>query len=549
MVHTFVNKNTFWSCFGVASSLLFASPFVVASAPTQNPEIQTELRKLLKTPENQKGPVRLTLKQVTLAAIKNSDSFRATVAAAASISSARLRVSELTDTRLTVGAQQEWNRNQPNSPFGTIRFDQFSADVQLAKRFATGTQVALGLTEVRNDSTFGGTFGAFGVRGSAARVTLSQSLWRDFFGQSTRDALEAGSLQSKIERAQVEAAIEDWFIQLAGIYHQAWFAQQQIDGTSDNVKRRELLAQLFRRRQALGTSEESDRLQIEAALESNRIQKVEYERALERTWHLLITTLKLPDDYRRFRPVEIPLEIRDPESYSKLGCEKTPEQSRATTVAQNQLAAAEKQLESSGDQLRPELNLNLGLVTNATVLNQPDRLGNRWIDTFTAKNPAWTVGLSLSVPLDGSAAKADALQALTRALQADAQVRIQSDQLKVNFEALCADLKVAERHLQLYQQLETNLKRRMQLEELRYRQARSQPFNVLQAGDEWYGTSIAWAQSKTQWWDKRFQLEKVRGTLFAELNSWVEQETGQTLSQLLDSLESGDVKHIQRNLP
>jgi outer membrane protein TolC len=531
MVHALLNV------FAIGFILCTSSIASSALAAVPNPEIQRELKKLLKTPSTTTGPVRLSLKQVTLAAIQNSDSFRATVAQAFAVSSARLKASAITDTTLSLSAQQEWNRNQPNNPFGTVRYDQFSADLALAKRFSTGTSVQLGLTEVQNDSTFGGTFGAFGVRGSSARLQISQSLWRDFLGQSSRMLIQAGELSSKQARLQVEAAIETWFTNLASIYHQAWLNQQRIEALELNLVRRELLAKLFKRRQSLGVSEEADRLQIESALENNRIQKVELDRSLEKTWQLLIVTLKLPDAYRDFKPREIPLEIPKPVKAHSLNCNTVPQESRATRMAELQMQALQMNRDATADSIRPDLSLNLGLVTNANLLNQNDQITRRWADTFLVKNPAWTIGLSLNLPLDASASKADALNLASQAAQLEAQARITQDQLKVDFEAYCTDLKVAESNLSLYTNLEAAQKRRSQLEDTRYRQARSSPFSVLQAGDEWYGSAVAQSQAQVTWWETKFKLDQTEGTLFKMLDEWVQTETGKGLSQTLDQLD------------
>ncbi len=279
----------------IAPALSFADP------------VQIKLRELLKVPENQTEKITLDFKKVALAAVEHSDSFKTIVAKAVSIRSADLNASSITDAYLTLGGKQEWNRNQPVNPFGTSRFDQSTVDINYQQYLQTGTRFTLGLSEYRNNSTFGGGFGSIDAKAAGARIQLEQSLWRDFFGQSTRLQISSGVALSKAKKIEIKTEIEDWFISLSDIYHQAWQAQRQIAAVEKTLKRREQLSALYQRRQALGISEEADRLQIETAVEQNRIQLNELKLSLDRIWNLLIVTLKLPSDFKSIDPLNVPL--------------------------------------------------------------------------------------------------------------------------------------------------------------------------------------------------------------------------------------------------
>jgi outer membrane protein TolC len=505
---------------------------------TENLKITKKLRELLNTPADYRGRVELSIQDVTLAAMKSSDSFRAVMAAAIELEANRLTPQSLTDTYLTLSANQQWNRNQPDNPFGTVRSDAFRIDAAAEKAFRSGTKLTLGLTEFKNNLVFGGTFGSTNAKVASLQAKVEQSLWRDFFGQSTRDRIQAGELLSKSDRLALEQKIESWFLDLAKIYHQAWLLQRRVDALKTNVERRSILAGLFQRRQALGISEEADRIQIEAALEQSKIQLAESERALDRIWKNLIITLKLPEEYREFNALEIPLRLDEvtaqEESQTEATC-KTPSRfNRTAESTRLQKEALTLQRQAELDSLRPDLKLTANLLTNRALLNQRDDFGLRWTDTFGVQNPAWTVGLQLVWPLEASGTKAQAARIFAQSLRLDAISAQTESQTAVDFEATCAELQLQLQNLKLYRGLETRQKLRTQLEDKRYRQARSAPFNVLQAGDEWFGTTVATSQAQTEWWNQRYQLDAVRGELFTRLNGWVQAKTGKGLSDAIE---------------
>jgi outer membrane protein TolC len=194
-----------------------------------------------------------------------------------------------------------------------------------------------------------------------------------------------------------------------------------------------------------------------------------------------------------------------------------------------ELQAAELQTRAAVDQLRPDLSLSLGLTTNGSVLNASDDFNTRWGNTLSAKFPAYSVGLLFRIPLDGSAEKSQALQAASGRFQLESKYSEWKDQLISNFETSCVELKMLGQHDRLYRKIETDMKRRISMEETRYRQARVSPFTVLQAGDELYGATISVSSNLAHWWEKRWELDKTKGTLFGKLDQWVKEKSGKTI--------------------
>lgn len=497
-----------------------------------NERIQVRLREMLEIPANVQGPLSLTLKEVTIAAMARSDSFKALVSKLGSIESDALSQSALTDAVLFAQAKQEWNRNQPNSLFGTTRFDQTVFDLGLEKRFQTGTKFNLGFTEYRNNSTFGGNFGSVDAKVAGARLELNQSLWRDFFGTGTRSLLKSGRLKSEANRIALESEIESWFIDLSGLYHQVWLAQKRVEATRESLKRKERLAGLFQRRKKLGISEEAEQIQIESAVEQSRVQLNELTHVLERYWKLLVVSLKLSEEDRQFNPIEVPIAIDAVEEEAQTDCRSSMNQNRQLKQLELELQAMELQAHAAVDQIRPDLSLSLGLSTNGSVLNANDQFSSRWSNALTSKYPAYAVGLLFRLPLDASAEKSRAMQATTGRFQLESKLAELKDQLISNLETSCVELKMMGQHDRLYSKIEAEMKRRIGMEETRYRQARVSPFTVLQAGEELYGATIALHSNLGNWWDKRWVFEKTKGTLFEKLDGWVKQKSGKGIFDL-----------------
>ena len=514
----------------LTANLLFVpSPFALA-----DDRIQERLRQMLDTPASVTGPVSLDLKSVTLAAMMRSDSFRSLLAKHLAIDTDRLEQESATDAFAFAQVRQEWNRNQPNSLFGTNRFDQTNVDIGIEKKLGTGTRMSLGLSEYRNDSEFG-SFGNINTKVAGGRLTLSQSLWRDSFGSTTRNMIQAGKIKSEAKRLLIESEVEEWFIQLTQLYHQVWLAQRRIESTRSSLTRKERLAVLFERRKALGISEESEQIQIESAVTQTRLQLDEFERLLKKQWNLLVISLKLNEEDRRTDPMHIPVLLPPAVPASDTECSKPIDQNRDLRQIDQELKAMEIETRAAVDQTSPELSLDLGLSTNGSVLNSMDDFNSRWSNALRARNPAYTIGLSLRLPLDASREQAQILGSLSMASQLESRANDLKARLNSNLETICSEITMLDRHHQLYSNLEQDMKKRFQLEELRYKQARTTPFTVLQAGDELYASGLSLDQTLTERWNRHWTTKKINGTLFNELEGWIRQKTGRSFNEIANS--------------
>jgi outer membrane protein TolC len=507
------------------------SVLMTSGAARGEDRVQVRLRQMLNLPSDHPGKVTLDLKSVTLAAMTRSDSFRAIVSKYIAVETDVLEQRALTDSFVFIQARQEWNRNQPNSLFGTNRFNQTSVDLGIEKKLASGTRMNLGLSEFRNDSEFG-SFGNINTKVAGGRLTLSQSLWRDAFGVSTRDLIGSGQSKSRAKKLQLESEIEEWFMQLSELFHQVWLTQRRIDAIRESLERKDRLASLFDRRQQLGISEETDRIQIESAVNQTRVQLDEHERILKKQWNLLVVSLKLEREDRETDPMTIPISLGEELTQPDPTCSMRDGISRQIRQIEEELESINLLAKVALDQSRPDLSLDLGVATNGSILNSGDDPGQRWSNTFSLRNPAYTVGLFLRLPLESSKETAQVLSSASTRIQLEARLLDLKARTESDIQTTCAELSMLSAHQRLYASMEQDMQRRIRLEETRYRQARSSPFAVLQAGDELYGTTQSLNQTRVDRWKKHWEVRKMNGSLFESLEGWIREKTGRKFDEI-----------------
>jgi outer membrane protein TolC len=292
------------------------------------------------------------------------------------------------------------------------------------------------------------------------------------------------------------------------------------------------LALLFERRKSLGISEEAEQIQVRSAVSQSRVQLEEMLRILQKQWVLLAVSLKLDEEDRLTDPTKIPVDIGILDSEKNPICSGSVDKNRDIRQLELELDAIRIQTRVAIDQMRPDLTLDLGLGTNGSVLNGVDDFGLRWLNTLQARYPAYSLGLLFRMPLDGSREKSQILNAASGSAQLESKLSEIRSRLASDLETQCAELGMLGRHTTLYTDLEKEQKRRIVLEETRYRQARSSPFTVLQAGEELYGTTLSLNRIRAEATNKQWALKKVKGVLYDELDSWSLEKTGKTLFQI-----------------
>ncbi|MEK2645326.1 TolC family protein [Bdellovibrio sp. BCCA] len=295
------------------------------------------------------------------------------------------------------------NDKSPLSQFallGSTETKTTSYSLGLGKKFSTGTMASITAStyEIENTGIQGpqaGTLQKFGV--GSLGVGLSQSLWKDFFGNATRlrwerqeasTAAAAGrfDLQKKLLLVNAEAAYWDYI-----------YANDNLKISQASLERARRIEAWTRRRVNDGISDRADLLSAQALVSARQLQLISAEDDMAAAKRNIRDYLEYKDD--KALP-EITGNISERRSLTSMvdGGGSGGRRVMALDAYLASLDAKAKALESreTEDQLRPDLVLSGSYNTNAVEKDMPEATQN-WTDT---ERPTTKVGLKLTYPFD-----------------------------------------------------------------------------------------------------------------------------------------------------
>ncbi|MCB0349917.1 MAG: TolC family protein [Bdellovibrionales bacterium] len=448
--------------------------------PIKNPQLENLINAL---PEKS-----LTLDLIVARAIESSEGFKAVKSQLYSVPVAELKANSAFDTRVTIA--QDWlnNKNEPSnaqSPNDTVNNN---LSLGISKYFSTGTALSAQYSQGHNEIGFptGSFLSIDPYYETKASVSLSQNLWADSFGYASRRSLRAAQLNTQAQKANFQTSVESWALGMIQTYYNAWFSQAQTRAAQESFKRRERLLKATKLRLSRGNAEKPDYLQVESAYLMSRARQLEAEKNLDDQWRKLIVKLKLPADWLDVDSVDVPLKIDDIAPDAIQICKKFREKGIpsndpvALKAAQLMSEGAKLYWEAAKNKAWPELKL-----TGSYFLNGIDSQSNKSTSqAFDRDFPGWTVGLTLSFPIEFSQQKAELSEAIAKKAQAEALKNDANDDRNLSWLNECANLErlvttLSDAHISYKNQ---NL--RADLEEKRFRLGRSSTINVIQAGDD-----------------------------------------------------------------
>jgi outer membrane protein TolC len=460
------------------NSLLKVGIFILNSAEaTLPPEAQSYLAL---TPEKS-----LTLEWVVTQAVRAADSYRGLRAQLNAADAPSLRAGAVLAPQLTGNVSWLDNLNQPQTPFEPTRSRGGSYSIGASSAFSTGTQLSLGVSHGFRELRFApGGFAVAPFWETRVNVTLSQSLWSNFFGNGTRALIDSGSFASQANRAAYDVAREDWYQQLATLYFQAWLAQARHQASEKNLARQRLLVETVNTQLKRGTAERPDQLQAISARSSSEIQLSQDQQDLGDLWRKLIVTLKLPDHFLAMDPTEIPMKLDTQPQQALLACGANgnvpppPTQDSAVLQAKALNNAARRQADKARSDLQPSLNLELGYSTNKIDDTSSATLSNVWSLQF----PSWSAGLNFRLPLGYRAEKAALSEAAANEIRAASAEAQAVDSARVDWMNNCLTLRRLKQSRDLLVQSAKDQRLREGLERERFNLGRSSTLQLIQAG-------------------------------------------------------------------
>jgi outer membrane protein TolC len=385
------------------------------------------------------------------------------------------------------------------------------------KYFASGTLATAELSHGYTEFNIGGAFPISSqFYQTTASAFLHQNLFRDAFGNATRAGAEAGKLHSQSLMKQSEVNKEDWFFNLARQFYGAWNAQVRVREAIDILERKKRLLDMTRLRARRGTAERPDVIQVETSLKQAELILSSERQQLQDNWRHLVTILELPEEWLQLDPMLIPLKVDSPELEAQTLCAKsdhvpTSVYTEKMKIEKEALALNIERLKSSG---RPETLLSMGVIANGV-----DRLsGPTYLETYSFDHPAYTVGLTFSIPLGNSDNESQLVQTRSDQRRIDALINHSTSNEKTVFRNLCQDLQRHTQSIEMLEKMKQDQVIRGRLEKERYELGRAPLINMINAEDDLMNvelqlSSLAAGEKIIAW-----NLLKYSGAVLSKIN-------------------------------
>ncbi|WP_374028728.1 TolC family protein [Bdellovibrio bacteriovorus] len=326
-----------------------------------------------------------------------------------------------------LSADAQWISDKaPLSQFALIGATESKSaqySLGLAKKFSSGTSVALSAMAAEFDNVGApGVYQKFGV--GSLGVELSQSLWRDFFGNATRlrrqredaaTSAETGSfdLQKKAVLVGAEAAYWDYV-----------YASENLKVGKASLERAKRIESWTRRRVNDGISDRADLLQAQALVSTRQLLLISTEDELAAAKRKVRDYLELADSE------EFPEITGDINQSRALSSMITGKKGKVVAIeaylASLQAKARSLAAREVEDAYRPDLILGGSYKTNSLEGDMNTAVG-QWTDM---DRPTAKVGLSFRYLFDtdvkSSAQEAARAEALAARLQSERKM-LESD--------------------------------------------------------------------------------------------------------------------------
>lgn len=181
----------------------------------------------------------LTLDFVLAVAVAKASSFKAVRAGAYDVPVSHLKANSAFDTQLKVSQSWLHDQSQPANNFSPNDIDGDELAISLSKYFSTGTAIEVSASQGHNKIGFpsGSIVSIPPYYESQTKISLSQNLWADTFGYSSRRQLKAAKLASEAEKYNFMSTIEKWTIEISEAFYRAWFSKNQTLAAQEGLKR------------------------------------------------------------------------------------------------------------------------------------------------------------------------------------------------------------------------------------------------------------------------------------------------------------------------
>lgn len=375
------------------------------------------------------------------------------------------------------------------SPFSGTRTQSKNYSLGVAKRFATGTSLAMNFSQGRTMLT-GVPFVIAEPWSNAVTLSLSQSLYKDIFGAGTRLRRERESAVARLEKIGQEIQARQLLIAAEAAFWDSVYQNEEIRVRKESLDRARRLTEWVQKRFDSGIGDASDTLQAQSSVSLREIQLLTSEDERIAALRTLSTQIQSGTD-KNLEQLTGDLDKAD--ELSKLV--GTPDPVRLDALAKSLEAEVRKTVsEEFENGTRPDL-----VIQGAYAMNARKATGSGTLsDTFQTDHPTKSIGLQFTMDLDRSS-----VNKARRGMEAEARASdLRSQQAffesKTSWEELQRRYKVLSERIKIMEKLAKINGDRMKRENERLKVGRTTTFQVISFEQESAETQIQLVRMKTE---------------------------------------------------
>ena len=376
--------------------------------------------------------------------------------------------------------------------------DVYSA--QLTQQIPFGGNLTLSLSENKNDTN--SRFQTINPRyGTTLNLSFTQPLLRDFGLRVSQQQIIVAQNNYQISENQFAKFVQDFVYQVEQSYWNLVFATENLKVLQQSLDLARELLEKNRRSVEVGTLAPIEVLNAQADVASREADILDAQVLVKNTEDILKAVINLEADTPQAG--QLRLLPGDKPAFEK--AEADLNQSMATALASRpDLAASQIDIQNkefnltyARNQLLPDLSLTAQYwspgVSGTQILYQdnnpllgviigtlPGNVSQALKDTFGLKYRNWSVGLTLSVPLNTIFFRAYAAQAKVSLDQALANLKTQEQQLGLDVRSAVRGVQTNYMRVEAYRLAKELAHKRLQAEEEKLRVGLSTNYFVLQ---------------------------------------------------------------------
>ena len=357
--------------------------------------------------------------------------------------------------------------SMPIMSYDRVDSQNYSMGVKQNTRYGTSLSISYNVDYTNYVNMSGGVAPYYDAR---PVVEISQPLWQNGFGKSTRAQLSATEAKWQTENYTAQAGMRNMLLDAEITYWNLVIALETVKVQEKNLKRSEDIFSYVSDMAKKNLYEKSDVIQAQASLESSRLElksAKDDERAVLRSFNSL---RNMPPD----TPADIISDI-DLESLETVNIPVTHTLKAEVKAAEYQVKSTAEQLNTSIDRNEPSLELYGSYALNGRDSTFSDSLSS----SYSSGKPTGVVGLKFSMPFNQSAVL-DVNNGLQKQIESSTlQYKQKLADQEQEWSDLCGKLSDSCERLKMTITIEKLQKEKLENERERLQQGRTTTYQVL----------------------------------------------------------------------